>query len=77
MKPKKGVANIQPNVNFQNVVNQNIELTKPLTKEDIASNIKSLFTNNTTLKVNKVNIPPNLTVEQLTKKTRNFTIFDK
>ena len=68
MKPKKGVANIQPNVNFQNVVNQNIEVTKPLTKEDIASNIKSLFSNNTSLKVNKVNIPPNLTIEQLTKR---------
>jgi ribosomal protein L23 len=68
MKPKVGGVNIKPNINFQNVVNQSIEVTKPLTKEDISANIKSIFSNNTNLKVNKVNIPPNLTVDQLTKR---------
>jgi mRNA-degrading endonuclease toxin of MazEF toxin-antitoxin module len=68
MKPKVGGVNLQSNINFQNVVNQSIEVTKPLTKENISANIKSIFSNNTSLKVNKVNIPSNLTVEQLTKR---------
>jgi uncharacterized protein with gpF-like domain len=33
MKPKVGGVNLKPNINFQNVVNQSIEVTKPLTKE--------------------------------------------
>ncbi len=72
MKPKVGGVNLQPNINFQNTVNRQVEQTKPLTKEDIATNIEKLFVNNTQLKIKKVNISPNLTIEQLSKREKTL-----
>ena len=68
MKPKVGGANLQPNINFQNAINQPIEVTKPLTKQDIENNISSLFTNNLNLNIKKVTSSDKMSVDDMKKR---------
>jgi mRNA-degrading endonuclease toxin of MazEF toxin-antitoxin module len=68
MKPKVGGVNLQPNINFQNVVNTQVEQTKPLTKQDVENNISSIFTNNSKLNVKKVTSSQNMTIDDLKKR---------
>jgi mRNA-degrading endonuclease toxin of MazEF toxin-antitoxin module len=68
MKPKTGGVNLQTPTNYQNVVNQQIEKPKTLTKEDIEKNISSIFTNNSNLNVRRVTTSPNMTIDDLKKR---------
>jgi uncharacterized protein with gpF-like domain len=69
LKPKTNGVNVG-RINTQNVINQQIVENKPETKQDIEKSIYNIFNNNSNLKVKKVNLSNNLTIEQL-KERRN------
>lgn len=71
-KPKTSGVNLQPSINFQNAINQQITQTKPTTKEDIQKNIQNIFNTKTNLNIKSVNSSPDLTIEQLKRKEQQL-----